>query len=86
VQLLDGRTDVREATSEAIEGPDRDDVHVSATRVEHQAVERRPPVFRSAHTLVGVFPDHEPAARRGQCAKLVGLVIDVLVEGGHAEI
>jgi len=48
--------------AEAIERPDRHDVHPSAPRVEHQAVKRRPPILRPAEAHVHVFLDHPPAA------------------------
>jgi hypothetical protein len=68
VQLLYGRADVREAAAEAVEGADRYDVHASATRVEHQAVKRRPPILRTAAARMTAAARRERASRAGKAA------------------
>jgi hypothetical protein len=83
---LDGQTDVGEATAKAVERPDRHNVHAPATRVEHHSVERWPAIFRPTHPFVDIFLDDAPPPHCCKCAKLVSLVIDVLIDGGYAEI
>ena len=49
-------------STKAVELEDRNDIDLPRSRVSHQSVERRPPVFAAAVAFVFVFDDVEPSA------------------------